>query len=252
MIHGLINLSFTNEYTVDSLYLEHPLSRTSLYLELKGTETLCIGCNLFFSLYLELSIYRTNFLVPCEFVIESVNCMFHPSTEINTVEIVFVKLLLIINNCLHQKKANAAKIDDYLFCVWCFQDSGKCTLKSIIPVFWSQKQFYHLLELFCITILVFSNYEKMFDLKHRFLFLIFIILHQIFWFFHSARVFIERHDKLFFLLQPKRRKWILLYWLTRDGFILLTWGNGFIGVPPPFNKFKIRISAYDMHLKLDR
>ena len=55
--------------TVDSLYLEHPLSRTSLYLELKS-RSLCVGCNLFFSLYLELSLSRTNFLVPSEFEIE--------------------------------------------------------------------------------------------------------------------------------------------------------------------------------------
>ena len=34
--------------TVDSLYLKHPLSRTSLYLEL-NSRTLCVGCNLFFS-----------------------------------------------------------------------------------------------------------------------------------------------------------------------------------------------------------
>ena len=59
--------------TVDSLYLEHPLSRTSLYLELKS-QSLCVSCNLFFSLYFELSLSRTNFLVPCEFEIERVNC----------------------------------------------------------------------------------------------------------------------------------------------------------------------------------
>ena len=59
--------------TVDSLYLEHPLSRTSLYLELKS-QSLCVSCNLFFSLYLELSLSRTNFLVPCEFAIERINC----------------------------------------------------------------------------------------------------------------------------------------------------------------------------------
>ena len=59
--------------TVDSLYLEHPLSRTSLYLELKS-QSLCVGCNLLFSLYLELSLSRTNSLVPCEFEIERVNC----------------------------------------------------------------------------------------------------------------------------------------------------------------------------------
>ena len=59
--------------TVDSFYLEHPLSRTSLYLELKS-QSLCIGCNLFISLYLELSLSQTNSLVPCEFEIERVNC----------------------------------------------------------------------------------------------------------------------------------------------------------------------------------
>ena len=58
--------------TVDSLYLEHLLSRTSLYLELKS-QSLCVGCNLFFSLYLELSLSRTNSLVPCELEIERVN-----------------------------------------------------------------------------------------------------------------------------------------------------------------------------------
>ena len=61
-------------HTVDSLYLEHPLSRTSLYLELKS-HSRCVSCNLFFSLYLELSLSRTNFLVPCEFEIERVNCI---------------------------------------------------------------------------------------------------------------------------------------------------------------------------------
>ena len=60
-------------YTVDSLYLEHPLSRNSIYLELKS-QSLCVSRNLFFSLYLELSLSRTNFLVPCEFEIEKVNC----------------------------------------------------------------------------------------------------------------------------------------------------------------------------------
>ena len=60
--------------TVDSLYLEHPLSRTSLYLELKS-QSLCVGCNLFFSLYLELSLSRSNSLVPWEFEIERVNCI---------------------------------------------------------------------------------------------------------------------------------------------------------------------------------
>ena len=65
-------MNFTT--TVDSLYLEHPLSRTCLYLELKS-QSLCVGCNLFFSLYLELSLPRTNSLVPCEFEIERVNCI---------------------------------------------------------------------------------------------------------------------------------------------------------------------------------
>ena len=47
--------------TVDSLYLEHSLSRTSLYLELKSRSP-CVGCNPFFSLYLELCLSRTNSL----------------------------------------------------------------------------------------------------------------------------------------------------------------------------------------------
>ena len=55
-------------HTVDSLYVEHPLSRTSFYLELKS-QSLCVGCNLFYSLYLELSLSRTNSLVPYEFEI---------------------------------------------------------------------------------------------------------------------------------------------------------------------------------------
>ena len=57
-----------------SIYLEHPLSRPFLYLELKS-RSLCVNCNLFFALYLELSLSRTNFLVPCEFEIERVNCI---------------------------------------------------------------------------------------------------------------------------------------------------------------------------------
>ena len=61
-------------YTVDSLYLEHSLSRTSLYVELMS-RSLCLGCNPFFSPYLELSLSRTNYLVPCEFEIERVNCI---------------------------------------------------------------------------------------------------------------------------------------------------------------------------------
>ena len=65
-------VSERNCNTVDSLYLEYPLSRTSLYLELKSW-SLCVGCDLFFSLYLELSLSRTNSLVPCEFEIERVN-----------------------------------------------------------------------------------------------------------------------------------------------------------------------------------
>ena len=64
---------FRKGYTVDSLYLEHPLSQTSFYFELKS-QFLCVGCNLFFSFYLELSLSRTNFLDPCEFEIERVNC----------------------------------------------------------------------------------------------------------------------------------------------------------------------------------
>ena len=41
--------------TVDSLYLEHPLSQTSLYLELKS-QSLYADCNLSFSLSGTLSI----------------------------------------------------------------------------------------------------------------------------------------------------------------------------------------------------
>ena len=64
--------------TVDSLYLELSLSRTSLYLGLKY-RSLSVGCNLFFSLYLELALSRTNSLVPCKFEIERVNCIsIHP------------------------------------------------------------------------------------------------------------------------------------------------------------------------------
>ena len=40
-------------YTVDSLYFKHPLSRTSLYIELMP-RSLCVDCNLFF-----LSLTRT-------------------------------------------------------------------------------------------------------------------------------------------------------------------------------------------------
>ena len=69
-------------YTVDSLYLEHPLSRTSLYLELKS-RPLCVSCNLFFSLYLELSLSRTNFLVPCKFEIERFNCSYSRNIKSN-------------------------------------------------------------------------------------------------------------------------------------------------------------------------
>ena len=66
--------------TVDSLYLEHPLSRTSLYLELKS-QSLCVSCNVFFSLYLELSLSRTNFLVPLRVRDkERANCMW-PCTD---------------------------------------------------------------------------------------------------------------------------------------------------------------------------
>ena len=51
------SLILESDYTVDSLYLKHPLSRTYLYLELKS-QSLCVDCNLFFlsisnSLYLE-------------------------------------------------------------------------------------------------------------------------------------------------------------------------------------------------------
>ena len=52
----------SNLITVDSLYLEHPLSRTSLYLELKS-KSLCVSCNVFF-----LSISNK-----CEFEIGRVN-----------------------------------------------------------------------------------------------------------------------------------------------------------------------------------
>ena len=68
-----VDIVWNFAYTLDSLYLEHPLSRTSLYVELMS-RSLCVGCNLFFSLYLELSLSRTNLLVPCEFEIERVNC----------------------------------------------------------------------------------------------------------------------------------------------------------------------------------
>ena len=70
----MIEANLTLIYTDDSFYLEHSPSRTSFYLQLKS-RTLCVGCNLFFSLYLELSLSRTNFLVPCEFEIERVNCI---------------------------------------------------------------------------------------------------------------------------------------------------------------------------------
>ena len=43
---------------IQTLYLEQPLSRTSLYLELRS-RSLCVGCNLFFSLYFELSLSRS-------------------------------------------------------------------------------------------------------------------------------------------------------------------------------------------------
>ena len=61
-------------YTVNSLYLERPLSWTSLYIKLKFM-FLCIGCNLLFSLYLELSLSRTNSMVPSEFDVERANCI---------------------------------------------------------------------------------------------------------------------------------------------------------------------------------
>ena len=50
------------------------LSRISLHLELKS-QSFGVGCNLFLSLYLEVSLSRTNFLVPSEFEIERVNCI---------------------------------------------------------------------------------------------------------------------------------------------------------------------------------
>ena len=57
------------------LQLTHSISNT-LYLDLvPKSQSLCVGCNLFFSLYLELSLYLTNTLVPCEFEIERVNCI---------------------------------------------------------------------------------------------------------------------------------------------------------------------------------
>ena len=59
-------------HTVDSLYLGHPLSRTSLCRELKS-RSLCVGYHLFFSLYLELSLSRINSIFHCEFEIERVN-----------------------------------------------------------------------------------------------------------------------------------------------------------------------------------
>ena len=58
-----LTLSISN-----TLYLE------PLYVELKS-RSLCVDCNLFFSLYLELSLSRTNSLVPCEFEIERVDCI---------------------------------------------------------------------------------------------------------------------------------------------------------------------------------
>ena len=61
-------------YTVDSLYLEHPLSRTSLYLELKS-QSLCVSCNLFFSLYLELSLSRTPLYLEPKFWSRSINSL---------------------------------------------------------------------------------------------------------------------------------------------------------------------------------
>ena len=59
-----------------SYHLQLPLSiSNTLYLELKS-RSLCVGCNLFFSLYLKLSLSRTNSLVPCEFERERVNCIY--------------------------------------------------------------------------------------------------------------------------------------------------------------------------------
>ena len=58
---------------VITLHLEHPLSSTSLYLE-QFSRSLSIDSSLIFSLYLELSLSRTNSLVPCEFEIERVHC----------------------------------------------------------------------------------------------------------------------------------------------------------------------------------
>ena len=85
----LPNSLWLNWTTVDSLYLEYPLSRTSLFLELKS-QSLCVSCNLFFSLYLKLSLSRTNFRDPCEFEIERVNCIYihwrsHLKNILNTI-----------------------------------------------------------------------------------------------------------------------------------------------------------------------
>ena len=61
------------EVAENTYYSGLSLSRTSLFVELMS-RSLCVGCILFFSLYLELSLSRTNSLVPCEFEIERVNC----------------------------------------------------------------------------------------------------------------------------------------------------------------------------------
>ena len=83
-----------NDTTV-TLYFEHPLSRASLYLELKS-QSLYVGCNLFFSLYLELSLSRSNFLAPCEFEIVRVNCIYF--YRVNTSRTwSFVNWLILIN-----------------------------------------------------------------------------------------------------------------------------------------------------------
>ena len=51
-----------------------PSISNSLYFEL-NSRPLSVGCNLFFSPYLELSLCRTNSPVPCEFELERVNCI---------------------------------------------------------------------------------------------------------------------------------------------------------------------------------
>ena len=75
-LFALVSSVFHLEITVDSLYLEHPLSRTFFYPE-QFSRSLSIDSSLIFSLYLELSLSRTNSLVPCEFDRERVHCIFN-------------------------------------------------------------------------------------------------------------------------------------------------------------------------------